>query len=109
MYYLICNMRTRAAKGWLLAAILLCALAIGAMTVALWLKSQNKAPLGVLPAMAVPLLVLLMPSQWHERIDTFNTYEEDSSAMGRINAWRMAFNLANDRPLLYDRAGSLES
>lgn len=111
MYYLIGNMRTRAAKGGLLAAILLCALAslgsysrgaalaIGAMTIVLWLKSQNKAPLGVLLAMAVPLLVLLMPSQWHERIDTINTYEEDSSAMGRINAWRMAFNLANDRPL----------
>ena len=111
MYYLIGNMRSRAAKGALLAAILLCALAslgsysrgaalaIGAMTVVLWLKSQNKAPLGLLLALAVPLLVLLMPSQWHERIDTINTYQEDSSAMGRINAWRMAFNLANDRLL----------
>ncbi|MBP1202278.1 putative O-glycosylation ligase (exosortase A-associated) [Duganella sp. 1411] len=111
MYYLIGNMRTRWAKGALLAAILLCALAslgsysrgaalaIGAMTIVLWLKSQNKAPLGVLLALAVPLLVLLMPSQWHERIDTINTYQEDSSAMGRINAWRMAFNLANDRLL----------
>ncbi|HWW70789.1 MAG TPA: putative O-glycosylation ligase, exosortase A system-associated, partial [Duganella sp.] len=111
MYYLIGNMRTRVAKGALLAAILLCALAslgsysrgaalaIGAMTIVLWLKSQNKAPLGVLLALAVPLLVLLMPSQWHERIDTINTYQEDSSAMGRINAWRMAFNLANDRLL----------
>src|SRR5262249_32700484 len=26
-------------------------------------------------------------------------YEQDSSAMGRINAWHMAFNVANDRPL----------
>lgn len=111
MYYLIGNMRTRWAKVGLLASILLCALAslgsysrgaalaIAAMTTVLWFKSPNKLPLGVLLAIAVPLLAVLMPSQWHERIDTINTYEQDSSAMGRINAWRMAFNLANDRLL----------
>lgn len=109
MYYLIGNMRTRFARWALMASILLCALAslgsysrgaalaIGAMTIVLWLKSHNKLPLGMLLAVAVPFLVFLMPSQWHERIDTIHTYEEDSSAMGRINAWRMAFNLANDR------------
>lgn len=109
MYYLIGNMRTRAARWALMASILLCALAslgsysrgaalaIGAMTIVLWFKSQNKLSLGMLLAVAVPFLVFLMPSQWHERIDTIHTYEEDSSAMGRINAWRMAFNLANDR------------
>lgn len=111
MYYLIGNVRPRWAKGALVASMLLCALAslgsysrgaalaIVAMTTVLWLKSRNKLPLGVLLAMAVPLMVLLMPSQWHERIDTINTYQEDTSAMGRINAWRMAFNLANDRLL----------
>ena len=111
MYYLIGNVRARWAKGALVASILLCALAslgsysrgaalaIVAMTTVLWLKSRNKLPLGVLLAMAVPFMVLLMPSQWHERIDTINTYQEDTSAMGRINAWRMAFNLANDRLL----------
>jgi putative inorganic carbon (hco3(-)) transporter len=111
MYYLIGNVRARWAKGALAASILLCALAslgsysrgaalaIAAMTTVLWLKSRNKLPLGALLAMAVPFLVLLMPSQWHERIDTINTYQEDTSAMGRINAWRMAFNLANDRLL----------
>nr|WP_315219536.1 putative O-glycosylation ligase, exosortase A system-associated [uncultured Duganella sp.] len=111
MYYLIGNVRPRWAKGALVASMLLCALAslgsysrgaalaIAAMTTVLWLKSRNKLPLGVLLAMAVPLMVLLMPSQWHERIDTINTYQEDTSAMGRINAWRMAFNLANDRLL----------
>jgi probable O-glycosylation ligase (exosortase A-associated) len=30
---------------------------------------------------------------------TIETYEEDSSAMGRINSWHAAFNIANDRPL----------
>jgi len=121
MYYLLGNVTQRWGKLALLASMLLCALAslgsysrgaalaIGAMTVVLWLKSQNKLPLGMLLAVAVPFLVLLMPSQWHDRIDTIHTYEEDTSAMGRINAWRMAFNLANDRLLgggfeIYDSA-----
>jgi probable O-glycosylation ligase (exosortase A-associated) len=34
-----------------------------------------------------------------ERMETIQTYEEDNSAMGRINAWETAWNLAKDRPL----------
>jgi probable O-glycosylation ligase (exosortase A-associated) len=41
----------------------------------------------------------VMPDQWYSRINTVQTYEQDASAMGRINAWTMAFNLAKDRPL----------
>jgi len=75
------------------------ALAIGAMTLFFWIKSREKLMLGVVIAIAVPALLLFMPSQWHDRIDTIETYQEDSSAMGRINAWHMAFNLAVDRPV----------
>ncbi len=32
-------------------------------------------------------------------METISDYENDGSAMGRINAWRMAWNLATDRPL----------
>ena len=35
-----------------------------------------------------------MPDQWSDRMSTINTYQEDSSAMGRINAWWAAFNVA---------------
>lgn len=76
------------------------ALAIGAMAIFLWLKSREKLTLGLLMAVAVPLLLVFMPSQWHERIDTIDNYQQDGSAMGRINAWWMAFNLAKDRPLV---------
>ncbi len=76
------------------------ALAIGVMGIFLWLKSKNKAALGVLMAMAVPVLLLFMPDKWYDRIDTIQSYEEDASALGRLNAWRMAYNLALDRPLV---------
>jgi probable O-glycosylation ligase (exosortase A-associated) len=38
-----------------------------------------------------------MPDTWQQRMATIQNYERDSSALGRINAWVMAFNLANDR------------
>jgi probable O-glycosylation ligase (exosortase A-associated) len=36
-----------------------------------------------------------MPESWHERMSTIGTYDQDASALGRINAWRMTWNLAS--------------
>jgi probable O-glycosylation ligase (exosortase A-associated) len=40
-----------------------------------------------------------IPSKWFERMNTIKTYQSDPSAMGRINAWHFAFNVAQERPL----------
>jgi O-antigen ligase len=40
-----------------------------------------------------------MPQQWYDRMSTIQTYDQDQSAIGRINAWHMAYNMAKDRPL----------
>jgi putative inorganic carbon (HCO3(-)) transporter len=72
-------------------------LAIGAMVGFMWLKSNSKMMGGILIALLVPLALLFMPSQWGERMDTIGEYKRDDSAMGRINAWYMAYNLAKDR------------
>lgn len=74
-------------------------LGLVSMGVFLWLKSRNKIFTGMIGAMAVVLVLLVMPQQWRDRMETIKNYESDSSAMGRINAWTMAFNLAKDRPL----------
>jgi putative inorganic carbon (HCO3(-)) transporter len=112
MYYLHSITKNKWGRHAFIGSILLCALAslgsysrgaaiaIVAMVVFLWLKSKHKMKLGVLIVIAAPLMLLLMPTQWFDRIDTINTYQDDSSAMGRINAWHMAFNLAVDRPLI---------
>ena len=44
--------------------------------------------------------IMFMPDVWETRMSTIETYEEDGSAMGRINAWTMAYNLANARPIV---------
>lgn len=99
-------------KGWqkyaLTAVMLLCAiaalgshsrgalLAIAAMAFMLWLRSPNK----LLGAIAIPGIALamlaFMPEHWFSRMDSIGSYKEDSSAMGRINAWWMAWNLASN-------------
>jgi putative inorganic carbon (HCO3(-)) transporter len=71
-------------------------LALAAMGAVFWWKSRNKAVL----AMALVLLgiagLAFMPESWFARMHTIETYDEDASALGRINAWWMCFNLAKD-------------
>jgi len=93
------------------AAMLLCAVAtvgsqsrgallgLVAMGTFLWLKSRNKFFTALLGGIAVALVLLVMPQQWYDRMSTIQDYENDESANGRINAWKMAFNMAKDRPL----------
>ncbi|RFP36067.1 putative O-glycosylation ligase, exosortase A system-associated [Duganella sp. BJB476] len=72
-------------------------LAIAAMIIVMWLKSRHKFAAGILIALLTPLALLFMPERWSERMDSIGAYQEDESAMGRINAWHMAWNLAKDR------------
>lgn len=71
--------------------------AMVAMGVFLWLKSRNKIITGIYMAFVVGILASVMPQEWYDRMNTINTYEEDQSAQGRINAWHTAFNVAKDR------------
>lgn len=72
-------------------------LAITAMTLMLWWRSKSKLYLGFVILLAIPIGLMSMPDAWFERMNTISTYEEDASAMGRINAWQTAINIANDR------------
>jgi len=112
MYYL----REESASKWirrgLLAAMVLSGiavlgtysrgglLAVSAMLIFLWFKSRRKALFALLLIPLVPLAITAMPERWFDRMNTISTYEEDASAMGRINAWKTAINIANDRPLV---------
>jgi len=78
-------------RGALLAAVGMLAL--------FWVRSHNKLKIGILIVlMAVPL-VAFMPDTWTARMSTIDHYEQDDSAMGRINAWHVAWRIAMDHPL----------
>lgn len=74
-------------------------LGMAAMGLVFWLKARHKFLVIVLAGLSILMIWLIMPEAWYERMATINTYQEDQSAQGRINAWWMAFNLAMDRPL----------
>jgi putative inorganic carbon (HCO3(-)) transporter len=112
MYFLFQVATRKWVRRGMLAAIALCALAalgsysrgalvgIAAMLLFLWWKSPRKLITGTVLVLLVPAGIAFMPAKWTERMDTIGTYQQDTSAMGRINAWHMATNLALDRPLI---------
>ncbi len=73
---------------------------IAAMLFFLVLKSRKRFALTIVLVLVIPLGLLVMPQKWFDRMNTIRTYEQDGSAMGRINAWTFAYNLAKDRPLI---------
>ena len=93
-------------KRGLVVSMLLCAvaavgsqsrgalLAIAAMASVLWWRGNNKFGTAILLVLAGVALLSFMPEQWWARMSTIGTYQEDSSATGRINSWWMAWNLA---------------
>jgi putative inorganic carbon (HCO3(-)) transporter len=72
-------------------------LGISAMGLVFWARSSRKLAAAVSVAIVTVGIIAFMPGSWEQRMSTIQTYEQDSSAMGRINAWWMTFNLANSR------------
>ncbi|MET0106817.1 MAG: putative O-glycosylation ligase, exosortase A system-associated [Sedimenticola sp.] len=72
-------------------------LAILAVSFFFWLKSRTKFITGTAVILLLVIGINFMPESWHERMDTIQNYEQDASAMGRINAWKYSVNIANDR------------
>ena len=65
----------------------------------LLMKARYKALAGFILSIGVVALLFLAPQKWSERMNTIETYQDDGSAMGRINAWKTATNIALARPL----------
>jgi len=71
-------------------------LALLAMTTVMWWRSEKKGLIGLAILLLVVVLLPFMPEHWWQRMHTIKTYEEDASAMGRINAWIVAWEVAKD-------------
>ncbi|TXL65950.1 putative O-glycosylation ligase, exosortase A system-associated [Zeimonas arvi] len=72
-------------------------LGIAAMSFFLLMKSQHKFAVGIVTVLTAIGLASFMPQDYWDRMQTIKTYEEDASALGRINSWTAGFNVANDR------------
>lgn len=62
-----------------------------------WLKTKTKLVSGLSIVLLATVLFSFMPESWHERMESIYDYQEDESAMARINSWHYSINVANDR------------
>jgi probable O-glycosylation ligase (exosortase A-associated) len=74
-------------------------IALAVMTLWLVLRSRKKL-MGIIAMLLIGGIAIgFMPASWTERMKTVESFEADTSAMGRIQMWRYALDVANDRPL----------
>jgi len=72
-------------------------IAMAAMLGFLWLKTRAKLATGLLGLAAVVAVFIFMPDKYRERLSTIGELTEDTSFLGRIDAWQVAFHTATDR------------
>ncbi|KAA3628670.1 MAG: hypothetical protein DWQ09_07470 [Proteobacteria bacterium] len=110
--YLFQSTKSKAGKVfYVLAAIVLlgavmgtqsrgAAIAIIAVVLYLWTLSPHKGK-GIVVIASGLLVVLAVASETYiSRMQTISHYQEDGSAMGRIEAWKGGIKMANERPLV---------
>jgi probable O-glycosylation ligase (exosortase A-associated) len=70
-----------------------------AMGAVFWLRSRAKFTTGLLIAVLAVSIYSLAPEQWFKRMGTIETYQDDDSAMSRVNLWRISFRIAELHPV----------
>jgi len=71
---------------------------LAAMSLFLFFKSRKKMLVMVALASMIPIGLSVMPGSWFERMKTIQTYDQDESMQGRLDAWRFAYETALERP-----------
>lgn len=106
VHFLQLQVRSALIKHALSAAMLLCAaaavgthsrggfLAIAAMSIMFWWRSSRKGLIGGMLLFSALIALPMMPEHWWDRMNSISEYQEDGSAMGRINAWGVAYEVA---------------
>jgi probable O-glycosylation ligase (exosortase A-associated) len=73
------------------------ALVAGAATMLFfWWKSPRKMVTGIAAVLVSAIVLMSMPAEWWSRMQTIETFQQDESAQGRINAWATSLAIAND-------------
>lgn len=76
------------------------ALALAAAGLFYWFKlAKRKAATAAALAIVVTGAAIVAPPTYFDRLKSIENYEEDSSAQGRLRAWKAAVNMAIDYPL----------
>jgi probable O-glycosylation ligase (exosortase A-associated) len=63
-------------------------------------RSQRKIVAALIVAAVVLALLAITPDNWFFRMDSIVNYQDDGSAMSRIAAWKWAWHLALEHPIV---------
>lgn len=63
-------------------------------------KSRQRIIFGALVAVLIAVGAMFVPQKWIDRMQTIETYEQDTSALGRLEVWSFGLQLALERPLV---------
>lgn len=74
-------------------------LSVVVMALVLAMKGKNRIKTGLAILVVLAVAVMFMPDSWTNRMNTIQTYQQDSSAMSRIYTWKTLWTMALDRPI----------
>lgn len=112
MYYLFQTATQRYIRNGMLvliSATFLCILGtqsrgalLALVCMAFFVALKGKRPVMTTSIIAGLLIaaIAFMPDSWTSRMNTIESFEQDTSAMSRIYTWKTLWNLALDRPLV---------
>src|SRR5262249_50474090 len=75
------------------------ALAMAVMLAFLWLRSRQRIIIGIVLIAGIVVGLGMMPQRWWDRQQTIQTYQEDGSAVTRLEMWKLATRIALDHPV----------
>jgi probable O-glycosylation ligase (exosortase A-associated) len=71
-----------------------------AMAVFLVMKSRQRFMISLLVIGFLTTSIFFVPQSWIDRMRTIETYQQDGSALSRLEVWGFAIKLTSDRPLV---------
>lgn len=74
-------------------------LALAILGIWYWLTSPRKLMSTFFVAVVAVGVVQFAPERWFDRIETIKDAAEDESFLGRVAAWKVSVNIANDNPV----------
>lgn len=75
-------------------------LGASAMVVFLIAKSRQRVLLGMIVVAFLVIAAIFVPRTWIDRMRTIETYEQDGSALSRLEVWEFAIKVAHDHPIV---------
>lgn len=74
-------------------------LALAILGIWYWVTSPRKLLSTVFVVIVSIGVVQFAPDRWFERIETIKEADQDKSFLGRVAAWKVSVNIANDNPV----------